>query len=74
MTRALLALLLVFGQLPVAAAAKRRAVQHPDAPVAPEAVGTAARQAAAAALAAGIPAVQIAVSHRGEVIYSEASA
>jgi len=33
---------------------------------------TAARQAAAAALKAGAPAVQIAVSHRGRIIYEEA--
>jgi D-alanyl-D-alanine carboxypeptidase len=72
MTRALLALLLILGQLPVAAAARRRAVQHPSEPVAPAAVVTAARQAAEAALKAGAPAVQIAVSHRGRVVYSEA--
>jgi D-alanyl-D-alanine carboxypeptidase len=72
MTRALLALLLVLGHLPVAAAARRRAVQHPAAPVPPAAIVTAARQAAEAAMTAGVPAVQIAVSQRGEVIYSEA--
>lgn len=72
MTRALLALLLILGHLPVAEAAKRRAVQHPAAPVAPAAVVTAAGQAAEAAMAAGVPAVQIAVSHRGRVIYAEA--
>jgi D-alanyl-D-alanine carboxypeptidase len=72
MTRALLALLLILGHLPVAEAAKRRAVQHPAAPVVPAAVVTAARQAAEAAMTAGVPAVQIAVSHRGRVIYSEA--
>ncbi|HYR30265.1 MAG TPA: serine hydrolase domain-containing protein, partial [Thermoanaerobaculia bacterium] len=38
----------------------------------PAAVVTTARQAAEAAMAAGVPAVQIAVSHRGRVIYSEA--
>ncbi|HEX8411371.1 MAG TPA: serine hydrolase domain-containing protein [Thermoanaerobaculia bacterium] len=71
MTRALLALVLILGHFPVAAA-KRRAVQHPAAPVAPAAVVTAATQAAEAALKAGAPAVQIAVSYRGRVIYSDA--
>ncbi len=72
MTRALLALLLVLGQFPVAAAARRRAVQHPSAPAAPAAIETAARKAAEAALTAGVPAVQIAVSHHGQIIYSRA--
>ena len=72
MTRALLALLLILGHLPVAEAAKRRAARHPEAPVAPAALVTAARQAAEAAMAAGVPAVQIAVHHRGRIIYSEA--
>ena len=72
MTRALLALLLILGHLPVDAAPRRRAVRHPEAPVAPAALVTAARQAAEAAMAAGVPAVQIAVSHRGQIIYSEA--
>jgi D-alanyl-D-alanine carboxypeptidase len=72
MIRALLAVVLLLGHVPVAAAAKRRAVQHPAAPVAPAAIVTAARQAAEASMAAGVPAVQIAVSHRGRVIYSEA--
>ncbi|HEX9982716.1 MAG TPA: serine hydrolase domain-containing protein [Thermoanaerobaculia bacterium] len=72
MTRALLALLLILGQLPVAAATKRRAAQHPETPVAPVAIVTAARQAAETAMAAGVPAMQIAVSHHGRVIYSEA--
>jgi D-alanyl-D-alanine carboxypeptidase len=72
MTRALFALLLILGHLPVAAAPKRRAVQPPPVPVAPAAVVAAARQAAEAAMAAGVPAVQIAVSHGGKVIYSEA--
>jgi D-alanyl-D-alanine carboxypeptidase len=36
------------------------------------AIATAARQAAEASMAAGVPAVQIAVSHRGSVVYSEA--
>jgi D-alanyl-D-alanine carboxypeptidase len=72
MTRALLALVLILGHFPVAAAAKRRAVRHPAAPVAPAAIVTAARQAAEAAMATGVPAVQIAVSHRGQIIYSGA--
>src|SRR5687768_16582444 len=72
MTRALLALLLILGQLPVAAATRRRAVQQPQPVVAPAAIVTAARQAAEAALMVGVPAVQIAVSERGQIIYSEA--
>jgi CubicO group peptidase (beta-lactamase class C family) len=72
MTRALLALLLILGHLPVAAAPRSRAVRYPSAPEAPAAIVTAARQAAQAAMAIGVPAVQIAVSHRGDVIYSEA--
>lgn len=72
MTRALLALLLIVGQVPVASAARRRAVGHPSPFVPPAAVVTAARQAAETALAAGVPAVQIAVSERGRIIYSEA--
>ncbi|HEX8407948.1 MAG TPA: serine hydrolase domain-containing protein [Thermoanaerobaculia bacterium] len=73
MTRALLALLLIVGHFPVAEAAKRRAVQqHRPAPVAPAAIVTAASQAAEAALTAEVPAVQIAVSHRGQIIYSGA--
>ena len=72
MARAILVLLLIVGQFPVAAATRRRAVQHPSAVVAPEAIVTAARQAAEAALKAGAPAVQIAVSHRGQVVYAEA--
>jgi D-alanyl-D-alanine carboxypeptidase len=75
MTRALLALLLIVtlvGQVPVAEAARTRAVRHPAPFVPPAAVVTAARQAAEAALAAGVPAVQIAVSERGQIIYSEA--
>ena len=71
MTRALLALLLIVSHFP-AEATRRRAVRHPSAPVAPAAVVTAARQAAEDALKTGVPAVQIAVSHRGTVIYSEA--
>jgi D-alanyl-D-alanine carboxypeptidase len=72
MTRALLALLLILGHLPVAAAPRRRAVQHPSEPVPPAAIVTAARQAAEAAMTAGVPAVQIAVSHHGRVVYSGA--
>lgn len=51
---------------------RRRAVQHPPAVIAPTAVVAAATQAAEAALTAGTPAVQVAVSHRGRVIYSAA--
>jgi D-alanyl-D-alanine carboxypeptidase len=69
-TRALLALLLMLGQFSVVAAPRRRAVRHPS-PVAPTALVTAARQAAASAMEAGVPAVQIAVSHGGQIIYSE---
>ena len=72
MTRAILALLLVLSHVSVAAAAKRRAVRLPAAPVAPAAIVTAANQAADAALKAGVPAIQIAVSQRGEIIYSAA--
>ncbi|HEY0160119.1 MAG TPA: serine hydrolase domain-containing protein [Thermoanaerobaculia bacterium] len=72
MTRALLALLLVLGQFPVAAAARRRAVRHSPPAVAPAVIVAAARQAAEAALTAGVPAVQIAVSEGGRIIYSEA--
>jgi|ERR1051325_807987 CubicO group peptidase (beta-lactamase class C family) len=72
MTRAFLALLLILGHLPLAAAPKRRAVQPPPPAVAPPGIVTAARAAAGAALKAGNPAVQIAVSHHGQVIYSEA--
>ncbi|HYC93914.1 MAG TPA: serine hydrolase domain-containing protein [Thermoanaerobaculia bacterium] len=72
MTRALLALLLTLAHVPVAEAARRRAVQHPSLAVAPAAIETAAREAADAALKAGVPAVQIAVSDRGRIIYSAA--
>ena len=44
----------------------------PSAPVVPAAIVTAARQAAEASMADGVPAVQVAVSHRGSTIYSEA--
>ena len=72
MTRALLALLLTFAHFSVDAATRRRAVQHPSTPTPPAALVTAARQAAEAALMAGVPAVQIAVSQGGQIIYSEA--
>jgi CubicO group peptidase (beta-lactamase class C family) len=72
MTRALLALLLALAQFQVAAAPRRRAVQHPAPFVTPAAIVTAAHQAAEAALAAGVPAVQIAVYEGGRVVYSEA--
>ena len=72
MTRAFLAVLLALAHVPVAAAPRTRAVQ-PLAPlVAPEAIATAARQAAEAALSSGAPAVQIAVSDHGRIIYSAA--
>lgn len=47
-------------------------MQHPSAPVAPAALVTAARQTAEGAMAAGVPAVQIAVSDGGQIVYSEA--
>ena len=72
MKRAFVVLLLTTGFVPVAEAARRRAV-HPQAPVvAPAAIVTAATQAAGAALDAGVPAVQIAVSEHGRIIYSAA--
>ena len=72
MTRALLALLLTLAHIPAVAQPRRRAVQPPPPAVAPAAIATAARDAAEAALNAGAPAVQIAVSHRGQIIYSDA--
>lgn len=72
MTRALLALLLILGTLPLAAASRRRAAQPPPPVVAPAALVTAARQAAEASLAKGFPAVQIVVSKGDRVLYSEA--
>jgi D-alanyl-D-alanine carboxypeptidase len=72
MARALVVLFLIVGQFPLAAATRRRAVRHPSAPVAPAALVTAARQAAETALKAGVPAIQIAVSEHGRIIYSEA--
>jgi D-alanyl-D-alanine carboxypeptidase len=71
-TRALLVLLLTLGQVSVHAAPRSRAVRHPAPVTAPAAVVAAARQTAAAALQAGVPAVQIAVSEHGQIIYSEA--
>jgi CubicO group peptidase (beta-lactamase class C family) len=47
-------------------------VGHPAPVIPPAAIVTAARQAAEASMAAGVPAIQIAVSHGGRVIYSEA--
>jgi D-alanyl-D-alanine carboxypeptidase len=66
MTRVILVLLLILGHLPAAAAPRRRAVQHPQTIVA------AARATAEAALQAGVPGIQVAVSQRGRIIYSEA--
>jgi CubicO group peptidase (beta-lactamase class C family) len=71
-TRALLALLLTFAHVAVDAAPRRRAVGHQSARKASAALVTAAREAADAALKAGVPAVQIAVSDGGQVIYAEA--
>jgi CubicO group peptidase (beta-lactamase class C family) len=71
MTRAILALLLTLAHIPVAATPRRRAVQHPAA-VPPAAIVTAASQASEAALKAGAPAVQVAVSERGRIIYAAA--
>lgn len=47
-------------------------MQHPSPGVAPEALVTAARQAAEAAMKGGVPGVQIAVFDDGRIIYSEA--
>jgi D-alanyl-D-alanine carboxypeptidase len=71
-TRTIFVLLLILGQIPLAAAPRRRAVQPPSSPAVPAALVAAARQAAEASIAAGVPAVQIAVSRGGQVIYSEA--
>ena len=60
MTKALIALLLTLAHVPVAAATRARTVRP-----SPAAIVTAAREAAQTALKAGVPAVQIAVSHRG---------
>lgn len=72
MTRGILALLLILAHLPVDAGSRRRAVRHPAPPVAPAAIVTAARATAEAALKSGVPAVQVAVSKHGQIIYSEA--
>lgn len=72
MTRTILALLLVLGQFSLVAAPRRRAVQPPPPVTAPAALITAARQAADASIAKGVPAVQIAVLQGGRVVYSEA--
>jgi D-alanyl-D-alanine carboxypeptidase len=72
MARALLALLLTLAHFGVDAAPRRRAVGHPSAGSPSAALVTAAREAAEAALLAGVPAVQIAVSDHGQIIYSEA--
>src|SRR4051812_11708389 len=72
MTRTILPLLLVLGQFSLAAAPRTRAVQHPSPVTVPAAIVTAAHEAAESALKAGVPAVQIAVSHGGQIIYSEA--
>lgn len=71
MTRPFLALLLILGQLPIAAASRRRTTLPPVAPVPPAAIVTAAHQAAATLMAAGVPGLQIAVSNHGQVIYGE---
>ena len=70
MTRALLVLLLTLIHIPLAAAPRMRAVRHPE--VVPAAIAEAARQAAEAAMQAGVPGVQVAVSRHGRVIYSGA--
>ena len=72
LTRALLALLLTLAHFSVAAAPRRRAVQHPAPATAPAAIVLAASQASEAALKAGVPAVQVAVSDRGRIIYAAA--
>lgn len=72
MNRTVLVLLLIFGQLPLAAATRRRPVHNPAPSIAAAAIATAAHQASDAALKAGAPAVQIAVSDRGRIIYAGA--
>lgn len=72
MTRAILALLLVLGHVPAAEAARRRAVRSPGPAVAPAAIVTSATAAAQSMMATGVPAVQIAVSKHGRIIYAEA--
>ncbi|HYK00686.1 MAG TPA: serine hydrolase domain-containing protein [Thermoanaerobaculia bacterium] len=71
MTRALLAVVLILGHVPVAAA-RTRAVRHSSPYVPPAAIVAAAQQAAQAAMDSGVPAVQIAVWHRDRIIYSAA--
>lgn len=70
MTRSMLVLLLILGHVPAAEAARRRAVQPPAPP--PAAIVTAATQAAQSLMTAGVPAVQVAVSKRGRIIYADA--
>ena len=71
MTRALLAVVLILGHVPVAAA-RMRAVRHPSPYVPPAAIVAAAQQAAQSAMDSGVPAVEIAVGHRDRIIYSAA--
>lgn len=72
MTRALVVLLLTFAHFSVDAAPRRRGVQHRPPLIAPATIATAAQQASDAALKAGVPAVQIAVSDGGQIIYAAA--
>jgi D-alanyl-D-alanine carboxypeptidase len=72
MTRTLLVLFLTLVNIPVVAAARTRAVRHPAEAVPPAAIVEAAQQAAEAAMQAGVPGVQVAVSQNGRVIYSAA--
>jgi D-alanyl-D-alanine carboxypeptidase len=72
MKKAFVVLLLILGFVPVAEATRRRGVRPAIAPVAPAAIVNAATEAADAALKAGVPAVQIAVSEHGRIIYSAA--
>ena len=66
-TRTILALLLLFAQVQPAEAARRRGVAPP-----PHAIVKAATESAQTMMASGVPAVQIAVSKRGRVVYSGA--
>ena len=72
MTRTLLVLLLTLIHIPLAAAPRTRPVQHPKPPVPSAAIVAAAHQAAEAAMDAGVPGVQVAVSQHGRIIYSGA--
>jgi D-alanyl-D-alanine carboxypeptidase len=72
MTRTFLALLLALAHIPVAEAARRRAVRPPGPAGPPAAIVTAATEAAQAMLKTGVPAVQIAVSKRGTILYADA--